>query len=285
MSSIASKAQNNNPLISESVDRFIPIHNHYDAAYFKVNDDYVVAIQNVKANSLLQFYNQQRYTQLTESAVADAQGQLSLKLSSPPQFVMNVKSSEKNTDGGNKVQYFDKMEFNLQNIMVDQTNNRLTIRWKAATNQEENITYRLIRSNKGAHFETVKEFIPSPTDNWENFEYSTVLNHHSIYKLEVVKNGSTVRYQSDKIFYNKYLTDYSIYPSPASSDIHIDFVSPNIDWALYQLINTNGQVVAKGSFENRYNTLSIKDLSYGNYVLILTEESGKKFTQIITKGE
>jgi hypothetical protein len=285
MSSISSEAQNNSPLLSESVDRSLPINHHYDAAYFKVDNDYIITVQNAKANSLLQFYKQQRYTQLAESALADAQGHLTIKLTNPPNFVMNVKSSNKNTDGGNKVQYFNKMEFNLQNLTIDKTGNQLKIRWKAATNPEENITYRLVRSNKGGDFIIVKEFIPSPTENWEDFEYATTLNHYGVYKLEVVKNESTVRYQSDNLFYDQYASDYSIYPSPASSELHIDFMNSMIDWAHYQLINSNGQVVDKGSLENRYNTISVRDLSQGNYVLILTEENGKQTTQIITRGK
>ena len=76
-------------------------------------------------------------------------------------------------------------------------------------------------------------------------------------------------------------TGLSIYPNPATEELHINDVRSSCSYMLY---NTLGQAVAGGALKQGNNTVVMQYLSPGLYVLYITDEAGKKQVHRVVKG-
>jgi hypothetical protein len=76
-------------------------------------------------------------------------------------------------------------------------------------------------------------------------------------------------------------TGLSIYPNPATEELHINDVRSSCSYMLY---NTLGQTAAGGDLKQGNNTVVMKYLSPGLYVLYITDEAGRKQVHRVVKG-
>jgi Secretion system C-terminal sorting domain len=66
---------------------------------------------------------------------------------------------------------------------------------------------------------------------------------------------------------------FNLYPNPANNILHVDNLTTNVD---YQLQNLVGMTVLQGTFTQEQNTLLIKELPSGIYLLQLTYANGQR---------
>lgn len=74
--------------------------------------------------------------------------------------------------------------------------------------------------------------------------------------------------------------EVSIYPNPANDELHIENAQP---LTTYQLYNIVGALVLGGQINAGSNTITIKHLPSGLYMLALTDEDGKRTVHKIVK--
>ena len=76
---------------------------------------------------------------------------------------------------------------------------------------------------------------------------------------------------------------FRIYPNPASDLLHIDYPQ-DFEGANYEIMNLNGQKIAKGILREKSISLNSKHFKAGKYILVLRGKSGTK-TFIFIKKE
>jgi Secretion system C-terminal sorting domain len=69
-----------------------------------------------------------------------------------------------------------------------------------------------------------------------------------------------------------------IYPNPASEIININNIKKNYNFSLYNLL---GELIKYGKLINEQETLNVKDILSGLYILKLTDNEGNSFTKKI----
>jgi hypothetical protein len=64
-----------------------------------------------------------------------------------------------------------------------------------------------------------------------------------------------------------------IYPNPTNNILHVDNLTPSVD---YQLQNMVGVTVQQGTFTQEHNTLQLKEIPAGIYLMQLTNHEGQR---------
>jgi len=75
-------------------------------------------------------------------------------------------------------------------------------------------------------------------------------------------------------------TDFSLYPNPARETLNIK-PSNGINFSSAKVYDLNGRVVSTPKINN--NTISVQNLSIGTYILLLTDQDGKDYSQKFIK--
>lgn len=76
-------------------------------------------------------------------------------------------------------------------------------------------------------------------------------------------------------------SDFSVYPNPASDLLNIKLGNSMAELKNIEIFDLNGRLVLSPSATN--NTISVKNLSTGTYILLLKTTDGKKYTQKFLK--
>ncbi|MBC7523453.1 MAG: VCBS repeat-containing protein [Flavobacterium sp.] len=99
-------------------------------------------------------------------------------------------------------------------------------------------------------------------------------NNPSINQMLLAVEGATLSINS---FTN---SGFTIYPNPAKDIITIKS-SNDVEFTKAQIFDLNGRIVARPKLNS--NTISVQDLNYGNYILLLSDTNGKDYTQKFLK--
>lgn len=125
--------------------------------------------------------------------------------------------------------------------------------------------------NSGIAFGGV-EFL-SPTVGWSSRGTITSSIHAAMYKWE-----SDIFVNSKDIEWD---IDYKIFPNPFTEKV---FISSPIGFKKYNLITSSGQIIQSKTFDAPFNnSLNLKNLNCGMYILEIITEDGKKVTKKIFK--
>jgi sugar lactone lactonase YvrE len=76
------------------------------------------------------------------------------------------------------------------------------------------------------------------------------------------------------------LTNNSIYPNPATEELHIEHTTPNTAYTLNNLV---GAAVLQGTLPHTRNTIPLRSLPPGMYILQLTDEQGRRVVKKVVK--
>ena len=77
------------------------------------------------------------------------------------------------------------------------------------------------------------------------------------------------------------ISSIQLQPNPAQNKIT---VTGNTEFSNYLLLNTIGQQINSGSFNNKLNTIDISELSNGVYIIKVTDKNGNSFKQKFIKN-
>jgi hypothetical protein len=142
-------------------------------------------------------------------------------------------------------------------------------------------------STDGIHIENSDgsfEHVPFPTDNGLSLPlYKLDFNEDNI-MIGITRNTignhkSGIYYYSENpllhiIENNQVQNQIRIFPNPTNDKLNI--ISPNKSWEFYQITDVNGRAIKNGKFQN---SISVKDLPKGIYVLILMNSTGQKVNE------
>ena len=73
--------------------------------------------------------------------------------------------------------------------------------------------------------------------------------------------------------------DLNIYPNPSDKEVHISI--KNTQNAIYQIVDTKGVALKKGSLKDGSNTIHVESIDQGYYVLIIQSQDKTHSTPII----
>lgn len=195
-----------------------------------------------------------------------------------------------NNDGFLDVQTGSKVWYNSGN-----PNKWLTVKLQGNTSNRNGIGARLelygpwgkqireIRSGEGfSHMSTLNAHFGIGTASeieklivkWPSGTVDVIMNPSSNQNLVVVEGSSPLKVEQMTS------SDFSIFPNPASEVINIRF-SNNVSLASAQVIDLSGRIVLNTAISNQ--SVDVKSLSQGAYILNLKDSEGRQFTQKFIK--
>ena len=196
-----------------------------------------------------------------------------------------------NNDGFLDVQYGDKVYYNNTN-----TNNWLTVNLKGTQSNINGIGARLelygswgkqireIKSGSGfsqqstlnAHFGigTATE-ITQLIVRWPSGKVDVIANPTKNQAMLIVEGSSPLAVNQISN------GDFSVYPNPTNNTLNIKFNTTSTEIKSAQILDLSGRVILSDAVINQ--VINVRNLSIGNYVLIVKDINGKQFTQKFIK--
>lgn len=161
----------------------------------------------------------------------------------------------------------------INNLYVDIINTSHKINWEL--NTFDNISFvELQHSNDGVSFDYVMS-VDSGIDHFYNYDVKPGLN---LYRLKLHFDDGSIMYSNSSFVFSDYIINEIepiVYPVPVTQYVTIG----NIDNPKGHIYNNAGLLV--GEFSTR--TINLSSLTKGLYYIIIEDELGKKYTQIIIK--
>lgn len=77
------------------------------------------------------------------------------------------------------------------------------------------------------------------------------------------------------------ITDWNIYPNPATDLLKVS--NPLADGAKYEITDMPGRTLLSGSLSAGTQTINVKSLSPGSYIISLYDGNKKDYTQVFIK--
>lgn len=244
---------------------FISEKEHFEVYAFQVEQEVHVVVSDVWPNANLNFYSSQHGGEKVKQLVADKQGAIQevFVLSKAPAMLCC-----KATGGGSYVRYLERKEFVLQNIVFSREKEGLSLAFDAQG--KEGLSYQFIKKNEVGEEALLMEFVSA--EGWSAFQHQIEFEPKTTYFLKVFDKGQ-LRYthplkllQTDNPIF--------VYPTITTAFLQVSVLA-TVERINYQLYQLNGQKVKEGSWENKDNTLDVRELSSGTYLLTVDLGGGQ----------
>ena len=196
-----------------------------------------------------------------------------------------------NNDGFLDVQYGNKVFYNVPNA-----NNWLTVNLKGIQSNSNGIGARL--ELYGAWGKQIREI-----KSGNGFSQQSTLNAHfglgtatditqliirwPSCKVDVINNPAKnqallVVEGSNPLAVNQVSNaDFNVFPNPTTSALNIKFNTTTTEIKSAQILDLSGRIISSETVNNQ--TINVKNLSIGTYVLVVKSADGKQFTQKFIK--
>lgn len=175
-----------------------------------------------------------------------------------PAFVVNI-------GGNNRVTQMPKKTFTLSGISLGTFNGGVLLEWKGSAPGENAVRFEVLKRNDQGNYLSTALFTAAEGSSLSTFQFREA--HDAMadsYKIQV-STTTGILYTTGIFGLNNGIT---LYPTLASSNITLSAVIKNNDQATYQLISSNGQIVASGILSNGANLISVAQLSAGAYLAV-----------------
>jgi len=151
------------------------------------------------------------------------------------------------------------------------------LQWTAQSETDHNM-YQVEVSKDGRIFSpvgTVKAVGTSGTPLTYNFTDKKPFDGYSLYRLKMIANGGTAKYSDVVTVNNKCNTkSVRIYPNPLVENQQFGvYISGYTGTLKGELMSMSGQLVQSFTLRNGTNTLAIKGITQGSYMLRVTDAS------------
>jgi Secretion system C-terminal sorting domain len=147
----------------------------------------------------------------------------------------------------------------------------------AAADEIDLKNYEVQTSNDGTIFKTIATILPTNASNY-SFENKTV-SGKSFYRLKLNDKDNTFTYSKivpvtincDNVF-------VSVYPNPVSDILHVNINSNSLSRAV--IYNASGKNISTTILQNGDNTINVKNLPNGMYVVKVLSDNDAKVYRI-----
>lgn len=263
----------------------LPSNSFYDAIAFKIGNEYEIKIlqKDVENNNSFAAYKRNangasRFIKQFDLSKADN------KLTFQPKDEFDVPCfvicRSGNVHLKDKVQYFEKLDFIIDEIITEQSGDDIFINWSAITDKNKDYTFSIEKSTDGFRYTLMDTKLSNKIEQKSFYNFSDKKGE-AIYKLNVIKNGTIVysRIIKDFAMVN---SNWSVYPNVTKNTVTLNFASYNQS-AKYELYNSMGKIVKQDLLNQQTNTIDLNTLSSGIYFLQVRTDDGSQRTEKIIK--
>jgi hypothetical protein len=147
----------------------------------------------------------------------------------------------------------------------------------AATNESDLKNYEVQTSNDGIIFKTIATILPTNASSY-SFENNAV-SGKSFYRLKLNDRDNTFTYSKIvPVIISCDSVSINVYPNPASDFLHVNISSIALSRAL--VYNTDGKLMYNAILQNGDNTIDIKNLPKGMYVVKVLNDADSRMYRI-----
>jgi hypothetical protein len=111
---------------------------------------------------------------------------------------------------------------------------------------------------------------------WPSGKVDEILNPAINQYIKIVENSTNLKSETFVVS-----SEFSIYPNPASDVLNITLKNNTFEIKSSQILDLTGRVISDSKIIN--NTIDIKNLAIGTYVLVIKNNEGKQFTEKFLK--
>jgi ASPIC and UnbV/Secretion system C-terminal sorting domain/FG-GAP-like repeat len=112
---------------------------------------------------------------------------------------------------------------------------------------------------------------------WPSGKVDEMLNPTINQYLKIVENSTNLKSETFVVG-----SEFSIYPNPASDVLNITLKNNTFEIKSAQILDLTGRVISNSKIVN--NTIDIKNLAIGTYVLVIKNKEGKQFSEKFLKN-
>ena len=255
-----------------------------EVAQFQINQQHFVVATNFSANKPLEFFSSVRGGKHLITSLTSSNGSLCQNFAEDetPAFVLNHKTPNHPT-GDNKVYKLPPNEFVAGNIQFDLSAGNALVSWDAQINEGNSISFQILKSIDHGPFQQIHNVIGTDDNNMNTFSFTDTYQGDTRYLLQIMKNGTILRYAKSSQSQNMMLKSsspkesFKVYPTLFQADITIDIPSMNLP-VTASVCDIHGSLIKQITLFETSNTLSLNNCAKGNYILQL---HGKELDQTI----
>jgi hypothetical protein len=175
----------------------------------------------------------------------------------------------------------------LMSFTAEKANGTSMIKW--TTVQEENIaSFEVQRGINGKTFQPVGTVEAANTSLGKSYSFTDMkpVNGINYYRLSIIgRDGSRTYSQVIALNHKNKEWDVSIFPNPSTNYINVQLIHAEKTNVVYAVVNSNGQVVLKGTkanFSGNVFSVDVQSLPKGSYYIKLTTTAeGETITPFI----
>jgi hypothetical protein len=112
---------------------------------------------------------------------------------------------------------------------------------------------------------------------WPSGKVDEMLNPIINQYIKIVENSTNLKSETFAVS-----SEFSIYPNPASDVLNITLKNNTFEIKSAQILDLTGRVISDSKIVN--NTIDIKNLAIGTYVLVIKNKEGKQFSEKFLKN-
>ena len=251
--------------------KFVPTLTNYKATVFQIDNNCIIDVSDCVPKTKVEFYSTLQGGKLMQSILLNEQGKtrLIVDVNKMPAFVLNTNEKQSNGEniGSRKVQYFMEKEFIVKDLALNTENHQAKLTWNATINDNENISFEIMKSNDGINYFVLKS-INATTKEWNTYSFVDENGTNASYKLKVIKNSIEERYLSNALLSKE--NSILIYPTTTNNRFTIE--SKNAQNCNYTICNIVGQKILSGYLQNNQTSLDISSLNNGEYLITVATQ-------------
>ncbi len=218
-------------------------------------------VRGCKPGSELLFHSSASGGELIRTAKANSNGEYTGTGTKDfkPAMVLNRSS--------NTVHLYREKDFILEHIGLKKSGETIFLSWIAGTNPAAAISFSILKSKDGIHYEKVNTIPSVPDKASHQYHYQ---GENALYKIAVNSVSDGVKYTTG-VLQSGENTELKLYPVASSTTINVSIPSGYL-YRTFHIISSTGQVAKKIRLTDPVTLLNISDLSSGVYFLIIPGE-------------
>ncbi|MCT4664814.1 MAG: T9SS type A sorting domain-containing protein [Flavobacteriales bacterium] len=248
---------------------YIPQTNYFQTASFQVEDRAFLEVYGTHPNSTVRCYSKPSGGKMLQAGKLDKKGHLLLEFEAgeAPSFVLNEKNPVLGaSEGSGFVQYLDRMDFIIQDVLLLKEGEKLHLSFQSLTNNDHTVIYRLISHSPDDGEQLMEAFTPNENEDWDAVDFEIDLKKETTYTFEIYSQGK-LRYQR-KLYGGDKIKEFEVFPKVTSSVVHLKFIEA-LTKTNYTLIDIFGNQRLNGRVNEMETQIELGNLTSGTYFLKL----------------
>lgn len=258
-------------------------NNPVKLVWYEVDGARTYMVSGCVPGSQIAYYSEATGGDVLKTATVDAQGH-SISVANgdfAPAFVLDENSSGDNGVAGNRmVSFVGEKEFALRNTEIHAQGNSISLNWNAAVPHPDAYHFEILKSTNGADFSVIGTENAASASEWLYSFTDQTGSSDTRYELRIT-NGNGITFTSQPLA-TAGSGVVTVFPTVAGNVINVR-LNGNIKNSEYGIINSKGQIVRSGTLNQMQTSLSIDNLSPGNYIIQVTN-NGKIANVKFVKG-